>query len=56
MKVSRKQRHTAKRIFDRLRDERRFTGGYTIIKECMRKRDQRGQEVSVPLKYPSDHW
>ena len=25
-----KQRHTAKRIFDRLRDEYGFTGGYTI--------------------------
>jgi len=28
----RKQRHTAKRVFDRLRDEHGFTGGYTIIK------------------------
>ena len=27
----RKQRHTAKRIFDRLRDEYGFTGGYTIV-------------------------
>ncbi|SFN47192.1 hypothetical protein SAMN04488056_10113 [Cohaesibacter marisflavi] len=31
--VHRKQRHTAKRIFERLRDERGFTGGYTIIKD-----------------------
>ncbi len=31
--VHRKQRHTAKRIFDRLRDEHGFTGGYTIIKD-----------------------
>ena len=29
----RKQRHTAKRIFDRLRDEYGFTGGYTIVKD-----------------------
>lgn len=28
MKVLRKQRHTAKRVFDRLRDECGFTGGY----------------------------
>jgi transposase len=28
----RKQRHTAKRVFDRLRDEHGFTGGYTIVK------------------------
>ena len=27
----RKQRHTAKRVFDRLREEHGFTGGYTII-------------------------
>ena len=26
----RKQRHTAQRIFERLRDEHGFTGGYTI--------------------------
>src|SRR3546814_7364687 len=32
LKVPRKQRHTAKRVFDRLRDERGFTGGYTIIR------------------------
>ena len=29
---NRKQRHTAKRVLDRLRDEHGFTGGYTIIK------------------------
>ena len=31
--MPRKQRHTAKRVFDRLRDECGFTGGYTIIKD-----------------------
>ena len=34
----RKQRHTAKRIFDRLRDEYGFTGGYTIVKDYVRER------------------
>ena len=29
--VPRKQRHTAHRIFERLRDEHEFTGGYTIV-------------------------
>ena len=29
--VPRKQRHTAKRIFDRLRDEHGFDGGQTIV-------------------------
>ncbi len=38
LKVLRKQRHTAKRVFDRLRDECGFTGGYTIIKDYMRER------------------
>lgn len=33
LKMPRKQRHTAKRVFDRLRDECGFTGGYTIIKD-----------------------
>ena len=31
----RKQRHTAKRIFERLRDEHGFTGGYTIVKDSL---------------------
>ena len=29
----------AKRVFERLRDEHGFTGGYTIIKDYMRKRN-----------------
>ena len=31
--VHRKQRHTAKRIFERLRDEHGFTGKQTIVKD-----------------------
>src|SRR5688572_12787351 len=53
LKVPRKQRHTAKRVFDRLRDECRFTGGYTIIKDYMREREQRRQQVFVPLSHPA---
>ena len=53
--VPRKQRHTAKRVFDRLRDECGFTGGYTIIKDYMRERDQRRQEVFVPLSHRPGH-
>ena len=34
--VHRKQRHTAKRIFERLRAEHGFTGGYTIVKDYVR--------------------
>lgn len=33
LKMPRKQRHTARRVFDRLRDECGFTGGYTTIKD-----------------------
>jgi hypothetical protein len=29
-----KQRHTAKRIFERLRDEHDFSGGYTVVKSA----------------------
>ena len=32
-KVPKKQRHTAKRIFERLRDEYGFDGQYTIVKD-----------------------
>lgn len=55
MKVPRKQRHTAKRVYDRLREEFAFTGGYTIIKDYMRERERRGQEVFVPLAHPPGH-
>jgi transposase len=33
-----KQRHTAKRIFERLRDEHAYTGGDTIVKDYVRLR------------------
>ena len=34
----RKQRHTAKRIHQRLREENGFPGGYTIVKDYVRLR------------------
>src|ERR1035437_2507210 len=36
-----KQRHTAKRIFERLREEHSFTGGYTIVKDYVRRSEER---------------
>ena len=51
----RKQRHTAKRIFERLREEHSFTGGYTIVKEYVRERRLRTQEMFVPLVHPPGH-
>jgi transposase len=54
-KVPRKQRHTAKRIHERLRAEHGFTGGYTIIKDYVRQRDRRSREMFVPLSHPPGH-
>src|SRR5215218_8830258 len=50
-----KQRHTAKRIYDRLRAEHGFAGGYTIVKDYVRERRQRTREVFVPLAHPPGH-
>jgi len=49
--LPRKQRHTAKRIFERLR-EVGYGGGYTAVKEAVRKLQQTRQEVFVPLVHP----
>ena len=42
-----KQRHTAKRIFDRLKEEHQFSGGYTIVKDYVRSATLRGQEMPL---------
>jgi len=47
-----KQRHTARRIFDRLQAEHGFTGGYTTIKNYVRGAHVRGREMFVPLLHP----
>ena len=46
-----KQRHTAKRIFDRLRAEHAFPGGYTIVKDYVRVATLRRREMFVPLTH-----
>lgn len=46
--LPRKQRHTAKRIFERIR-EQGYRGGYTQVKEAVREFKRTGQEVFVPL-------
>ena len=51
----RKQRHTAKRIFERLRDECGFDGGYTIVKDYVRAKMRGGKEMFVPLSHPPGH-
>ena len=40
-----KQRHTSKRIFERLRDEHGFTGGITIVKDYIFAARQRQREM-----------
>ena len=52
---NRKQRHTAKRVLERLRDEHGFTGGHTIIKDYIREHERRGREMFVPLAHQPGH-
>src|SRR3954454_12005190 len=47
-----KQRHTAKRVWDRLKAEHRFDGGYTIVKDYVRQARLQRKEVFVPLAHP----
>ena len=47
-----KQGHTAKRIFERLKEEHGFSGGYTIVKDYVRGEELRGREMFVPLVDP----
>jgi transposase len=46
--IPRKQRHTAKRIYERLREEG-YTGRYTQVREAVRSIKQVSREVFVPL-------
>ena len=50
-----KQRHTSKRIFERLRDEYGFAGGITIVKDYIFAARQRQREMFVPLSHPPGH-
>jgi transposase len=47
-----KQRHTAKRIFERLREEHGYQGGKTVVKDAVRDWKQLHQEVFLPLSHP----
>jgi len=49
-RVDKKQRHTAQRIFDRLVAEG-YTGGYTQVREKVRKLKRQRGEVFVPLRH-----
>lgn len=47
-----KQRHTSKRIFERLRDEYGYDGGITQVKEAVARYKRHSKEVFVPLSHP----
>lgn len=47
----RKQRHTAWRIYERLKAEHGYDGGYTIVKDAIRDLKLSRREVFLPLKH-----
>ena len=53
--VHKKQRHTAQRIFERLRSEEGFPGGYTIVREYVAQATLRAREMFVPLSHRAGH-
>ena len=53
--LPKKQRHTARRIYDRLEDEHGFLGKYTIVKDYVRERRRQTREMFVPLTHSPGH-
>ena len=53
--LPKKQRHTAKRIFERLRGEYGFDGGYTTVKDYVREHRRLSREMFVPLSHAPGH-
>ena len=51
-RLLRKQRHTARRIFERLRDEYELDCQYTIVKDYAREHRRQTREMFVPLFHP----
>jgi transposase len=47
-----KQRHTARRIYERLCDEHQYTGCASIVRDAVRQCKQAQAEVFVPLLHP----
>src|SRR5271165_7058826 len=50
-----KQQHTAKRIFERLRDEHGYNGGVSIVRGYVHEHRQRLREMFVPLRHDPGH-
>jgi len=51
-KAPKKQRHTAKRIFEVLRDDHEFDGKLTIVKDAVRAWKRVNTQTYVPLSHP----
>ena len=49
---TKKQHHTAMRIYDRLVAEKGFTGGESTIRDYVKKYKNRAKEAFVPLAFP----
>lgn len=50
-----KQRHTVKRIFERLRDEHGYEGSLTTVTYYVREQKRLSKEVFVPLSHSPGH-
>jgi transposase len=50
-----KQRHTARRIFERLRDEHGYTGCYSQVQTAVQRAKHYSKEAFVPLSHPPGH-
>ena len=49
--IPRKQKHTAHRIFERIKEEG-YAGGYTQVKEAVREWKKVNRDVFIPLQHP----
>lgn len=57
-KIPRKQRHTAKRIFDRLREEKGYSGSSSSVRRYVRKKKTVMKLIAdgyLPLAHPAGH-
>jgi len=50
-----KQRHTARRIFERLRDEHGYRGCYSQVQTAVKAAKASSKEAFVPLSHPPGH-
>jgi transposase len=51
----RKQRHTARQLFRRLRDEHGYSGGYDQVRRYVQAHRRQPRETFIPLDHPPGH-